>query len=159
MIDQTAFRELGLKVAGMAAIAIRTVNYNGYGPANASGAAAASIQYRLTPNGVDIVSVGEPARYVQALVTGRGPTMSSGDGSLRMRIREWLDQKNFIPEEDREGASYAITKSIHKKGTTLYQKGGNSPIWDALTDPEVMAEARIAVKASILATVLAKQTA
>ena len=156
VVDQQPFIKLGEQVASLASECIKTVNYNGNGPANASGAAAASIKYRLTDVGVDIVSVGEPANYIRTLVTGRGPTVGDGSGALRPRIREWLDQKQFIPEEDRDGASYAITKSIHKKGTSLYQKGGNSDIFDALTSPEVMAEAATAMKQTILGTIFGK---
>ena len=156
MIDVAAFSELGHKVAGLTITAIQTVNYNGFGPANTSGATAASIMFRMTARGVDIVRVGPPANSVMTLVYGRGPTVGDGSGALRPRIKEWLQQKNFVAPEDIEGASYAITKSIHKKGTNLYQKGRPSDIFAALTSPEVMEEAAAAAKKSLLLTLFSK---
>jgi hypothetical protein len=75
--------------------------------------------------------------YVLTLVHGRGPTMSGGNGVLRARIREWLDAKGIGEPDRRNSISYAVTRNIHKKGTTLYQKGGNSPIFDTLVSEPV----------------------
>lgn len=134
----TNLTEAGVKISNLTKEAIKTVNYNGYGPANATGRAAESIGFVLTDRSLQIVSDGEPANYVMTLVDGRGPTTSNGDGSLRRKIREWLDVKNIGQDSQRDGMSYAIAKTIHKEGNTLFRKGGNSPIFDALLSDEVL---------------------
>lgn len=131
--------DAGAAIVNVTVNAIRTVDYNGYGPANASGQTAQSIGFVIDDRSLQIVSDGPAANYVLTLVHGRGPTAANGDGSVRKRIREWLDQKNIGEQSQRESMSYAITKSIHQKGTTLFQKGGNSPIFEALVSDDVTA--------------------
>ena len=132
MVDPQVAQEIGTGLQAVAVNAIQTVNYNGYGPANATGKTALQIYWRPTERGVDLIG----PTHVLTLVHGRGPTVGNGPGVLRPMIREWLDAKNIGEPDERNSISFAITKSIHKKGTTLYQKGGNSPIFDALvSDP------------------------
>jgi hypothetical protein len=60
------------------------------------------------------------AKSIGALIDGRGPTKlgNSGGPTLREAILQWIDDKGIQPETGtREGLSWAISKSIHKKGT------------------------------------------
>lgn len=53
---------------------------------------------------------------------GRGPTVNSGDGQLYRSILQWIQDKGIEPETGTiEGMAYAITKTIHKKGTEIYR--------------------------------------
>jgi hypothetical protein len=133
MLNEQIASELGNDLQAITVGAIQTVNYNGYGPANATGKTAASIYWRQTKAGIDIMG----PDYVLTLVHGRGPTVANGNGVLRAKIREWLDAKGIGEPDKRNSISYAVTRNIHKKGTTLYQKGGNSPIFDALVSEPV----------------------
>lgn len=132
--------ELGGQLVTIAQESVRTTNYNGIGPANASGRLADSIAYRLMPNaGIDVVVTGEAAKYVGTLRQGRGPTVSEGDGKLRPAIREWLDVKGIGNPDQREGISYAITKTIHKEGNLVHRNGlAPTNIWNGLVAPEVL---------------------
>lgn len=146
MLDPAIQQDLGTALQEVTVNAIQTVNYNGYGPANASGKTAAAIYWRSTKAGLDIMG----PSYVNTLVWGRGPTVGGGNGQLRMRIRQWLDDKGIGQPDERNGISYAVTKSIHKRGTTLYQKGGPSPIFDALVSEPVQQAIVKAAKTNLI---------
>ncbi len=65
--------------------------------------------------------------YIQALITGRGPTRaggSSGDQTLQQKIFDWIRTKGITPNEanmSQESLSWAISKHMHKHGNKLFQ--------------------------------------
>ena len=80
--------------------------------------------------------------YIMTLVDGRAPTSSGakkGNPTLQQIIRAWIDTKSISPRPNANGKiptleqlSWAISKSIHKKGDLLYQRGGGNNIFDAI---------------------------
>lgn len=144
--------ELGAQLVAIAQESVRTTNYNGIGPANASGRLADSIGYRVLENGgIDVVVRGEAAKYVGTLRQGRGPTVAEGDGKLRPAIREWLEVKGIGNPQEREGISYAITKVIHKEGNLVHRNGlAPTNIWDGLVSPEVLKQYAAVVAAQLV---------
>lgn len=69
----------------------------------------------------------EGPEYIQALITGRGPSKGKG-GSLYSGILQWVKAKGLIPKEQKmtqESLAYVITRKIHQEGSLLYRKGGN----------------------------------
>ena len=74
--------------------------------------------------------------YIRVLIDGRKPTSqgaSKGNPTLQMVILDWIRRKSIQPDKPnmtQEGLSWAISKSIHKRGTLLYQRGGGNRIFD-----------------------------
>jgi len=74
--------------------------------------------------------------YIRVLIDGRKPTSqgaSKGNPTLQMVILEWIRRKSIQPDKPnmtQESLSWAISKSIHKRGTLLYQRGGGNRIFD-----------------------------
>lgn len=114
----------------------------------------ATIDANVTDSGFEIY--GSP--YISVLVDGRGPTSKSpkiGSVSLRDRILIWIDQKSIAARPDENGKtisseslSWAITKSIHKKGTLLFQRsskgeGGNNIFDTIITNDRLDALANV----------------
>lgn len=143
--------EIGQMLVENARLAVQTANYNGIGPANASGQLADSIEYRITPEGINVVVVGPAAKYVRTLRHGRGPTLNEGQGALRPAIREWLDVKGVGAPDEREGISYAITKTIHAEGNLVTRRNlAPTNIWDGVITPEVIKQFIEATKNQIV---------
>lgn len=98
----------------------------------------ATIEANVTDSGFEISA----SPYISVLVDGRRPTSNSpkiGSVSLRDRILMWIDQKSISARPDENGKtisseslSWAITKSIHKKGTLLFRRGGGNNIFDTI---------------------------
>lgn len=92
--------------------------------------------------------------YIQSLITGRGPTLGgqSGGMTLQQKILEWIKAKG-IPTDDPVSASWAISKHIHKYGTQLYQRSGDTGILaNNITD------SRISAMIGVVADKFAEQT-
>lgn len=74
--------------------------------------------------------------YIRVLIDGRKPTRegaAKGNPTLQMVILDWIRRKSIQPDKPnmtQEGLSWAISKSIHKNGTLLYQRGGGNRIFD-----------------------------
>ena len=74
--------------------------------------------------------------YIRVLIDGRKPTRegaAKGNPTLQMVILDWIRKKSIQPDKPnmtQEGLSWAISKSIHKRGTLLYQRGGGNRIFD-----------------------------
>lgn len=96
----------------------------------------ASIDYETTEDSLEIF--GSP--FISVLVDGRRPTKSGAprsNPSLQDRIRFWIEEKGIQPKPDANGnipsvesLSFMIARSIHKKGTLLFQRGGGNNIFD-----------------------------
>jgi hypothetical protein len=74
--------------------------------------------------------------YIRVLIDGRRPTSSGakkGNPTLQQMIYAWILRKSIQPDKPnmtQESLSWAISKSIHKRGTLLYQRGGGNRIFD-----------------------------
>lgn len=74
--------------------------------------------------------------YIRVLIDGRKPTRegaAKGNPTLQMVILDWIRRKSIQPDKPnmtQESLSWAISKSIHKRGTLLYQRGGGNRIFD-----------------------------
>ena len=111
---------------------------------NASGRLSNSIRADVNKAG-DRLTVSALA-YIFTAEDGRAPTKNPGPGVLRPRIREWLDQKGVPawPGMTRDAQAFVIARKIHKEGTRLFRRGGNSGVLtDVLTDELI---ARISIK-------------
>ena len=93
----------------------------------ATGKTARSVHYEVTDDGAKATLriLGRP--YFMTVQTGRKPTpqFTQPSKSFVDAIREWTQAKGISPL-----AAYPIAKSIHQKGTKLWQKGGNTIISD-----------------------------
>ena len=104
----------------------------------------ASIDYEASEDSLQIT--GSP--FISVLVDGRRPTKSGAPASspsLKERIEAWIEYKGIQPKPDANGnipsvesLAFMIARSIHKKGTLLFQRGGGNNIFDT-----VLTEARL----------------
>lgn len=92
---------------------------------NATGKTSKSLRYEVKNEGTKatLKVIGKP--YLAVVETGRKPTPQYDNPSVEFvaSIKEWVKAKG-LPE----GSAYAIAKSIHKKGTELFRKGGRKDI-------------------------------
>lgn len=101
-----------------------------------------SIESKVTPTSATIY--GSP--YIQTLIDGRPPTSSGakkGSPTLQQIILQWIGTKGIQPTPTASGRiptveqlSWAISKSIHKKGDLLYQRGGGNNIFESIITPD-----------------------
>lgn len=91
--------------------------------ANASGNLEKSLEYEVD-NGVLTVSAN---KYIGALIFGRKPTTASGNGVLKTKIRQWIDDKGIVPKDgiSKDTLAFLITRKIHSDGTDLYPEGSD----------------------------------
>ena len=97
----------------------------------ASGETERLFEVKLLPtkNGIEGVLFGPS--YLQALITGRGPTRSgggSGSQTLQQKILEWMKIKGIGAGEEQEGISWAISKKMHEEGNKLFRDGRNTEL-------------------------------
>ena len=97
-----------------------TENYNNSG-VRASGNAINSLAEEVNENTYILKGAG----YWGAIDKGRGPNRTN-TGGLRQGIYEWLKYKkygfNWSTEKQRKSMSFAISKSIAKKGSYKFKK-------------------------------------
>ena len=104
-----------------------------------AGRFADSIEYKADDN--VLIIWGSP--FISVLWKGRRPTSSgakAGNPTLKQIIRKWIDEKGIVPYDNinRDSLAFLITRSIHEKGTLLYQKGGKeNPFNKVLTDSSI----------------------
>lgn len=82
--------------------------------------------------------------WVMTLEDGRGPSKGGGSGeSLKDKIYTWIGQKgvfNISSEKEKRSLAYIIARKIHKEGTVLFRKGGNSGVISgAITEDRINA--------------------
>ena len=94
---------------------------------NASGATSKSVQSTQKDNRVTVT--GRPFFY--AVETGSGPMVNEtkGNPTLQQSILGWIQTGKPGISENIEGASWAISKFIHKYGTKLFRDGGRDDIF------------------------------
>lgn len=92
---------------------------------NATGSTSRSLRFEVIDQGAKatLKVVGKP--FLLVVETGRKatPQYTKPSESFVNSIREWLAAKG-----GNQGAAYGIAKSIHQKGTRLWQKGGRQDI-------------------------------
>ena len=89
-------------------------------------------------NGVTLEISGSP--YLSTLWEGRKPTSPSakkGNPTLQQILLKWIESKSIVPKALPNGniptleqLSWAMAKSMHKKGDLLYQRGGTNNSFD-----------------------------
>lgn len=92
--------------------------------------------YRSTIEGVD---------YMRWQEDGRGATRNTGDGSLKEKILEWIDDKPIPLFRDRKGRfmekktmAFLIARKIHQEGTLLHRLGEHVDVFsNVLTEERV----------------------
>lgn len=124
---------------------------------NATGGTAAGIWHKATETTLTVYG----PSYIMALEYGRGPTKTrtASSPTLRERIREWIEAKDIVARPDKKGRipstdslAYMISKSIHKKGTKLYQSGRQSGVITSVITEERIQEFLKRYAASFLNT-------
>ena len=113
-----------------------------------TGKTARSLKVRTNKKG----GLLEADAHIFALEDGRRPTGSGGGSrgteSLQKRILKWVKLKGIATEGNEVSLSWAISKSIHAKGTKLYQQGGGSGVLSS-----VISEQRVESLVASLANV------
>jgi len=91
--------------------------------ANASGNLEKTLNYEVE-NGVLKVYAN---KYIGALIFGRKPTTNSGNGTLKLKIRQWIDDKGIVPKDNisKDSLAFLITRKIHREGNSLYPNGSD----------------------------------
>lgn len=91
---------------------------------NKVGSFSSSVESEIRLDGFTIYA----SPYIRVLIDGRKPTRdgaSRGNPTLQQVILDWIERHSIQPNEigmTQESLSWAISKSIHKKGTKLYQQ-------------------------------------
>ena len=104
-----------------------------------TGKTAESVSNRVYDTGFEITANAS----LVTLIDGRRPTSASatkGDPDLNEIILEWIQNKGIQPEEGMtiETLAFLISRSIHRKGTRLYQMGGGNDLFKTvITDARI----------------------
>lgn len=98
------------------------------------------------------------------LIDGRRPTGNGavkGSPSLKETIRQWIEDKGIQPDGiSKDSLAFLIARSIHKKGTLLYQHGGKNNLFESIITPQridSLAQLITGVKAKELMSEIDKQ--
>jgi hypothetical protein len=101
---------------------------------NATGKTSRSLRFEVTQtsDSQTLRIIGKP--FFNVVETGRKatPQYTKPSQDFVNAIREWANAKG-VP-----GAAYAIAKSIHKKGTKLFQQGGRTDIVSSVINPTLI---------------------
>lgn len=92
---------------------------------NATGKTSRSLRFEVSEKGdKQILQVIGGRKYFMTVETGRKATPNYDKPSTQFvqAIKEWAEAKGV------EGSPYAIARTIHQKGTKLFQKGGRKDI-------------------------------
>lgn len=91
---------------------------------NATGRTAQSLRYEVKNEGFKQSLTIFGRKYFMTVETGRKPTPQYDKPSAQFvaSIKQWADTKGIGK------FAYAIAKSIHQKGTKLYQTGGRQDV-------------------------------
>jgi hypothetical protein len=98
---------------------------------NATGKTSQSLRFELKQEGTKykMQLFGRP--FFMTVQTGRGPTKPGApqsDPTLFEGIKEWIEAKGIAANP------WAVTKSIHEKGTRLWRQGGREDIVQPAVD-------------------------
>lgn len=89
---------------------------------NASGKTAASLEVIPSNTGGSLMA----AEHIIFLEDGRGPTSPTGPYKEGEKLIDII--KQWISDKGLDLNPYAVTKTIHAKGTKLYRAGGKSGV-------------------------------
>lgn len=117
---------------------------------------ADSIESEVTEDTLTI----KASPYINTLIYGRGPTKSGakkGTPTLQQQILKWVESKSITPRANSRGKvptqeqlSWAISKSIHRDGTKLYQEGGKNDIFGSIITQNRLASLQTAISKNYL---------
>jgi hypothetical protein len=103
---------------------------------------APSIESEITETSLTIYA----SPYITTLIDGRRPTSSNaraGTPNLQKILLEWIKTKSITPYANKSGKipsleslSFAMSKSMHKKGDLLFQRGGGNNIFEPILTNE-----------------------
>lgn len=92
---------------------------------NATGKTSKSLRFEVSEkDDTQILTVIGGRKYFMTVETGRKATPQYKNPSTEFvaAIKEWMEAKGI------QGPAYGIAKSIHQKGTKLFQQGGRKSI-------------------------------
>lgn len=92
---------------------------------NATGKTSQSLRFEVKDDGEkQILTVIGARQYFMTVETGRRatPQYKNPSSEFVAAIKEWMSAKGI------QGPAYSIAKSIHQKGTKLFQSGGRQDI-------------------------------
>ena len=82
------------------------------------------------------------SEFISTLIDGRRPTRQNapaGNPNLQQILFAWIRSKGIVPRPNKNGIvptleslSFAMSKSMHKKGDLLFQRGGGNNIFDPI---------------------------
>jgi len=86
------------------------------------------------------------SEHIITLIEGRKPTSSNaipGRPNLQEILLQWIKDKGISPRPNEAGIvpslkslSFAMSKSMHKKGDLLWQRGGGNDIFENIITPK-----------------------
>lgn len=110
----------------------------------ASGQLVNNLHTHIDQSGTAISVRLDVADYYRWIEKGRGPTKNGNDGgpTLHDKIKDWITVKGITPDNPRnlptekvlDSFAWAITKKIHKEGTSIYKKGGTHILADTMDE-------------------------
>jgi hypothetical protein len=103
-----------------------------------------TIENQVFPDGKGFEITASP--YISVLIDGRAPTRggaTKGNPTLQHSILNWINAKGITGRPDQKGKiptstqlSWAMSTSIHRYGTKLYQRGGGNRIFDPIINEQ-----------------------
>lgn len=133
---------LGRQIVSQVQDNIRTRRPTPYGPMNASGKAAQSVRYALTPTSDGLTLTVYAVGYILSLEFGRKP----GKFPPLQAIKDWIKVRRIVPKPDSNGRiisqdslAYLIGRKIQQQGTILHRQGKPSRILADVIDGPALA--------------------
>lgn len=108
----------------------------------ATGETVNSLKVKVDAKGGELVG----AEFFRQRLDGRGPSRGGGGGggsSLREKVLLWIRVKGIgANAKEQESLSWAISKSIHEKGTKQFREGRKSGIIEAVINDQKLGNLR-----------------
>lgn len=108
----------------------------------ATGETIKSLKVKMDSHGGELLG----AKFFRQRLDGRGPTRGGGgggSGSLRDRVLVWIRAKGIgANAKEQESLSWAISKTIHEKGTKQFREGRSSGIIEAVINDRKLGNLR-----------------
>lgn len=102
---------------------------------NATGKTSRSLRFEVSAKGdTQFLQVIGGRKYFMTVETGRKATPQYTKPSTEFvaAIKEWMEAKGI------DGPAYGIARSIHQKGTKLFQQGGRKSIVSNVVNQELV---------------------
>ena len=150
-----ALTEYGTSLVATLRDRIKTMPVTRFGPANNTGALAASLRVEVLTTATGYSLLLYAASYALALEYGRRP----GKFPPLLAIRQWIESRGIVPHPDARGRAvsvntlaFLIGRKIATAGTVLYQSGQPSGLFSGAMGPEVVAAALAALLLPVVVT-------